>query len=129
MRSLPGWPFGVVGVAATVAAWLSNVWLIRRQDAWNDDVRARHCRYLPPLPSAHLYGGAAMVLGVLAAVCLIVWVCLDARSGPRAWVMLVVLIGVAAAMLAVGIGFLFAVGAPTDPGQGTDGSGLPCGSG
>lgn len=129
MSSVRGWPLGVLGIVATIGAWLANILLVRRQDAWNDDVRERHCRFLPPLPSAHLYGGVAVVLAVIAVAGLIAWVCLDARNGPRAWVMVIVLVGLGCALLALGTGFLFAVGAPTDPAFGTDGSGLPCPSG
>ncbi|MFT4087957.1 MAG: hypothetical protein QM658_12585 [Gordonia sp. (in: high G+C Gram-positive bacteria)] len=119
----------VAGWVALIAAAGVAVWFFRLDDEWNAQVLAAHCHDLPALPNGRIYGITVLALLVIA-VCLLAWSLWRIVEGPTShwWLVIPVLLAVVVAA-GVALYALVILGAPTDPGDGTDGSGLPCGIG
>ncbi|MDL9947996.1 hypothetical protein QSJ19_20895 [Gordonia sp. ABSL11-1] len=95
-----------------------------RRDAWNEQTIESGCEHLTPLPSAALFGGVQVILALISVVALTVYI---RRS--HSWATVIVAGVLVAALLTSAYGAMIILDAPTDPHDGVDGSGLPCGSG
>ncbi|WP_157226636.1 hypothetical protein [Gordonia soli] len=123
--------------AGTVLCALGAVatWVIgsMQADAWNTHALDVACRDLPPLPPFRLYGIVGLVLDGVTILAAAAWVALFFRERPSRIGFVVGALCVLAVVIFVNLLGTASMFVPTDDpsatSQGTDGSGLPCGSG
>ncbi|MBB4136047.1 hypothetical protein [Gordonia humi] len=117
----------VTGWTALIVALAVQALLVHRQDEWNAQVRADHCRHLPDLPAAAVYGVVSTVFAVAAAAAFGRWLWLISHGPPGRWWTAAMPIAGVLALLVLAMFILQAFSAPTEARYGTDGSGTPCG--
>lgn len=127
-RGKPWWWF--VGTAILLSSALLSLFIAsRRDDAWIGDVVSHHCHQPPPLPDTRMLGWITVSLAGAAVLSLSIGLVVMLTSHHRWWAKLGALALLAVSFLVtlwiLLMGYLHTE-APGPPGQGIDGSGMPC---